>query len=145
MLIVAIGKLRGPQCDLFADYAKRLRPKLEWVEITAPHPVQQKTKEGEKLLAALPKNAFAIALDPRGKAYDSPGFALQLEQWEQGGQPLAFIIGGADGLSDAVLVRANARLSLGQLTWPHLLCRVMLAEQLYRAQQIRAGHPYHRA
>jgi 23S rRNA (pseudouridine1915-N3)-methyltransferase len=85
----------------------------------------------------------AVALDLGGLAPDSAGLAALLGKW--GEKSLCFLIGGAEGLDAAVLARADAVLSLGTLTWPHLLARAMLAEQLYRAQAIRAGHPYHRA
>ena len=92
-----------------------------------------------------PPGAFAVALDLGGAAPDSAGLAALLERWEAGGRAPHFLIGGAEGLDAAVLARADHVLSLGPLTWPHMLVRVMLAEQLYRAQAIRSGHPYHRA
>jgi len=85
-------------------------------------------------------------LDGRGKMLDSAGLARQLGSWrDQGTAGITFVIGGADGLGDDVLARADLVLSLGAMTWPHQLVRVMLAEQLYRAQTILSGHPYHRA
>lgn len=107
--------------------------------------VEVRRREGAALLAALPAGALAIALDLGGHTPDSGGLAALLERWEVGGKPLAFLIGGAEGLDPAVLARAEHRLSLGPMTWPHFLVRGMLAEQLYRAQAIRTGHPYHRA
>ena len=93
----------------------------------------------------MPAGARLVALDERGAAWPSRGFADRLSAWRaEGVVELAFAIGGAEGLGDAVLDRADAKLSLGAMTWPHLLVRGMLLEQLYRAQQIRAGHPYHR-
>jgi 23S rRNA (pseudouridine1915-N3)-methyltransferase len=86
-----------------------------------------------------------IALDAGGAAPDSVEFSGMLMKWTQTGRKLAFVIGGAEGLEAAVIARADATLSLGRLTWPHLLVRPMLAEQIYRAQMIAAGHPYHRA
>jgi 23S rRNA (pseudouridine1915-N3)-methyltransferase len=87
----------------------------------------------------------AVALDGHGTALGSEGFAARLAAWRDGGAgDLAFLIGGADGLSEAVRKRAQMVLSLGPMTWPHFLARGMLLEQLYRAQQILAGHPYHR-
>ena len=76
---------------------------------------------------------------------DSEELAAMTTRWAESGRGLAFVIGGAEGLDPAVLARADARLSLGRLTWPHALVRGLLAEALYRAQAIRAGHPYHRA
>jgi 23S rRNA (pseudouridine1915-N3)-methyltransferase len=86
-----------------------------------------------------------VALDLGGESADSARLATLLQRWQGSGRPLAFVIGGAEGLDAPVLARANAVLSLGPLTWPHALARVMLVEQLYRAQAIAAGHPYHRA
>jgi 23S rRNA (pseudouridine1915-N3)-methyltransferase len=95
--------------------------------------------------AALPPGARLVALDERGTAWSSRGLADRLGQWrDQGTATLAFAIGGAEGLDRQLIARADAVLSLGAMTWPHLLVRGMLLEQLYRAQQILAGHPYHR-
>ena len=102
-------------------------------------------REAALILGALPARARLIALDERGAMWPSRGFAERLATWhDQGVAELAFAIGGADGLSNEVLDRADATLSLGPMTWPHLLVRSLLLEQLYRAQQILAGHPYHR-
>ena len=103
-----------------------------------------KRREGEALLASVPRGAFAVALDPGGHVPGSEAFAASLTSWSGTGKPLCFLIGGAEGLDAAVLARADSILSLGPLTWPHMLVRAMLAEQLYRAQSIAAGHPYHR-
>lgn len=100
-------------------------------------------REGAALIAAVPENALCVALDLGGAAVSSEAFAALLEGWAD--RPLAFVIGGAEGLDPSVLARAGHRLSLGPMTWPHFLVRAMLAEQLYRAQAIRARHPYHRA
>jgi len=97
------------------------------------------------LLAVLPVGAFAVALDQGGEAPGSEGLARLVERWLGHGRTLCFLVGGAEGLDPAVLARADAVLSLGPMTWPHLLVRALLAEQLYRAQCIRTGHPYHRA
>ena len=97
------------------------------------------------MLGALPDGARLIALDEHGQLWSSRELADRLAAWrDQGTTTLAFAIGGADGLARAVTERADAVLSLGAMTWPHLLVRGMLLEQLYRAQQILAGHPYHR-
>ncbi len=146
--IVAVGRQRaGPLKDAFDDYARRLPSPLKIVEVEEKRslpPDQIKTSEGKKLLAALPKGAFLIALDGRGKQYTSAGFADAMAGWRERADHLAFAIGGAEGLDAAVLKAAEARLSLGAATWPHMLVRVMLAEQIYRAHTILAGHPYHR-
>ena len=106
---------------------------------------EKKRREAAALLAALPPAAFVIALDLGGKTPDSERFAALVSQWLETGRPVAFVIGGAEGLDASVIARANYVLSLGNLTWPHLLVRVMLAEQLFRARAIAANHPYHRA
>jgi 23S rRNA (pseudouridine1915-N3)-methyltransferase len=104
-----------------------------------------KAREAELILAALPPGAHFVALDERGAPWSSRELAERLAAWrDQGVTDLAFAIGGADGLDARVLDRANTTLSFGRMTWPHLLVRGMLLEQLYRAQQILAGHPYHR-
>jgi 23S rRNA (pseudouridine1915-N3)-methyltransferase len=104
-----------------------------------------KAREAALILEALPARARLIALDERGAMWSSRGLADRLAAWrDQGMAELAFAIGGADGLGPEVLDRADAILSLGPMTWPHLLVRSLLLEQLYRAQQILAGHPYHR-
>jgi 23S rRNA (pseudouridine1915-N3)-methyltransferase len=148
MHLIAVGRLRaGPEFDLFSRYADRLRPRLTVTEIgeATGDPASVKRREGEALLASLPREAFAVALDLGGAASASEAFARQLEAWQASGRKPAFLVGGAEGLSAAVLQRADHVLSLGPLTWPHMLVRVLLAEQLYRAQCIAGGHPYHRA
>jgi 23S rRNA (pseudouridine1915-N3)-methyltransferase len=107
--------------------------------------MQLKAREGELIVGALPASAPFVALDERGVQWSSRALAEQIAIWRDRGSPeLAFAIGGADGLHSMVLDRADVILSLGSMTWPHLLVRGMLLEQLYRAQQILAGHPYHR-
>lgn len=146
--LVAIGRARsGPEQELFDRYAKRLRPALQLVEIGDGRgpPGEIRRQEALALLGALPAQALVVALDTGGSEPDSVELSGRLEQWQASGRALCFVIGGAEGLEASVLDRANHRLSLGRLTWPHMLVRVMLAEQLYRAQSIRAGHPYHRS
>ena len=148
MRLIAVGRLRnGPEADLFARYNARLRPALEVTEVPEGHgaPVEMKRREAEALLAALPSPAFAVALDEAGAMPDSSGLAALLERWLGSSRPVCFLIGGAEGLDAAVLARADAALSLGRLTWPHMMVRPMLAEQLFRARAIATGHPYHRA
>ncbi len=146
--LIAVGRLRaGPEMDLFSRYNARLRPALVVTEIPEARgtPAEAKRREGTALIAALPPRAFAIALDLGGQTPDSARFAALLDRWLGFGRPVCFLIGAAEGLDSAVLDRADATLSLGPLTWPHMLARVMLAEQLYRARAIALGHPYHRA
>ncbi len=104
-----------------------------------------KRREGEAILASVPAVAFAVALDLGATAPDSETFSRLLTRWMEQARPLSFIIGGAEGLDAAVMARADHVLSLGPLTWPHMLVRVLLAEQLFRARAIATGHPYHRA
>lgn len=148
MRVIAVGRMRdGPEAALFTRYAGRMRPRLELLEIpdgTGSAP-EIKRREAAALLAALPANSLAVALDQGGAALDSAGLAAALARWFAAGRPVSFLLGGAEGLDKVVLARADAAISLGALTWPHLLARAMLAEQLYRAQSILQGHPYHRA
>lgn len=148
MRLIAVGRLRdGPEAELFARFASRLRPRLDVTEIPEARgdSVECRRREGEALLAALPPGAFAVALDLGGATPGSEAFARLLEGWLAAGRKPAFLVGGAEGLSPALVARADYVLSLGRLTWPHMLVRVMLAEQLFRAQSIAANHPYHRA
>jgi len=148
MRLIAIGRLRpSPERDLFDQYCHRLRPKLEVTELAEARgaPAEIKRREGESILAALTPNTHMVALDLGAPAPSSEILAKWLETWLAAGRPLAFVIGGAEGLAAEVLARADHVLSLGPLTWPHMLVRVMLAEQIYRARCIATGHPYHRA
>lgn len=148
MRLIAVGRLRsGPERELFARYGARLRPPLLLTEIPegSGAPAEAKRREGAALLAAVPQDALAVALDMGGAAPGSDGLARLLERWLGLSRPVCFLVGGAEGLDAAVLARADHALSLGPMTWPHMLVRVMLAEQLYRAQSILLGHPYHRA
>ena len=108
-------------------------------------PERRKRAEADLLLAAVPAGAALAALDERGRDLTSVELADRLARWRDGGQrAAAFLIGGADGLDERVLAAAELRLAFGRQTWPHRLVRAMLAEQLYRATTILAGHPYHR-
>ena len=146
--VIAVGRLRdGPEAALFERYAVRLRPRLTVTEIAEARgtAAEIKRREAAALLAALPKEAFVVALDLGGRALDSVALSERCAAWAGLGRPVCFVIGGAEGLDAAVTARADFVLSLGAMTWPHFLVRVMLAEQLYRAQAIAQGHPYHRA
>ncbi len=148
MRLIAVGKQRaGPEQALFDRYNARLRPKLALTEVPDGRgaPAEIKRRESEALLAALPASAWAVALDLGAACPGSDGLARLLERWLAAGREPCFLVGGAEGLDAPVLARADHALSLGPMTWPHLLVRPMLAEQLYRAQAILAGHPYHRA
>ena len=152
--LCAVGRLRdGPERALVEDYRTRFdrtgRP-LGLGPLTE-HEVEDRKGGGMAAEAALlersvPAGALVCVLDERGKLMSSPDFADQLARWRDGGrQDVAFVIGGADGLAPALRDRADAALSFGRMVWPHMLVRVMLAEQLYRAASILAGAPYHRA
>jgi 23S rRNA (pseudouridine1915-N3)-methyltransferase len=146
--LVTIGRFKsGAEGALFAQYNARLRPPLDLTEIpeASGSPAEARRREGAAILAALPANALLVALDLGAAAPSSEALAQLTERWEAAARPLCFAIGGAEGLDPAVTQRAEHRLSLGPLTWPHLLVRALLAEQLFRAQCIRANHPYHRA
>ena len=121
-------------------------PTIIEVEEKRPLPAAElKAREAELILGALPRGVRLVALDGGGAVWSSGELANRLRDWRDAGSgAAAFAIGGADGLGSAVIARADAVLSLGRMTWPHLLVRGMLLEQLYRAQQILAGHPYHR-
>ena len=147
--LIAMGRVRkGPIPDLLNDYAARLPWAFTLREVEERRrldPATLKRREGELLLQALPDRAVVVALDEGGEMLSSAELAMRLGRWrDDGAQDIAFLIGGADGLSDIVKARADLVLSLGRLTWPHLLVRPMLAEQLYRASCILSGHPYHR-
>jgi 23S rRNA (pseudouridine1915-N3)-methyltransferase len=133
---------------LQALYAGRIVPSPAIVELEIRQRLPAamlKEREAALILKALPSGIPLIALDEHGAAWSSRDLATQVAVWrDRGSSELAFAIGGAEGLGAAVLEHAQANLSLGPMTWPHLLVRGMLLEQLYRAQQILAGHPYHR-
>jgi 23S rRNA (pseudouridine1915-N3)-methyltransferase len=134
--------------ELQALYAARIVPPPAIIEIEVRQrlPVAAlKAREAQLILEALPAGARLVALDEHGALWSSRALFERLATWrDQGVAELAFAIGGANGLGAAVLGRADATLSLGRMTWPHLMVRGMLLEQLYRTQQILAGHPYHR-
>lgn len=147
--IAAVGRIRaGPERDLQDHFAGRLAWPLEVREVEERKrlaPDRLRRREGELLLKACPAGATLVALDQGGRELTSVGFARRLGEWRDGGiADVAFLIGGADGLDETVRRRADQVLSLGSMTWPHLMVRGMLLEQIYRAQQILAGHPYHR-
>lgn len=148
--LAAVGRARpGPERDLFDQYAARLSWPLTLREVEVKKrlpPEELKRQEAELLLATLPAPCTVVVLDERGQTPDSAAFARRIGTWrDQGAGDLAFLIGGAGGHGEAARQRADLLLSLGPMTWPHLLVRALLAEQLYRAQSILSGHPYHRA
>jgi 23S rRNA (pseudouridine1915-N3)-methyltransferase len=148
--LLAVGRSRDP---LIGPLTRRYLERCPWP--TTLREIEPRGRrageapcdaEATALLAALPPGAVAIALDASGELLDSAAFAARLGGWRDGGErDLAFLIGGADGHGPAVRAAARLVLALGRLTWPHELVRVLIAEQLYRAHTILAGHPYHRA
>jgi 23S rRNA (pseudouridine1915-N3)-methyltransferase len=152
--LLAVGRLRaGPERDLVDDYKTRfdrtgrplgLGPLIE-VEVEDKKNLGM-AAEADLLARAIPSGAVLVVLDERGSLMTSPEFAAQLARWRDGGrQDLALVIGGADGIDPGLREKADAALSFGKMVWPHLLVRVMIAEQLYRAATILGGGPYHRA
>lgn len=146
--LITIGRLKkGAHFDLCADYTARLNTPLilHEGESKLNNESAQKADEEKYLLSKIPKDSFCFILDERGTALKSLEFAKKLDDLSLHGQShISFVIGGATGLGEQVKARANFALSFGIQTWPHQLVRVMLLEQLYRAQQIKAGHPYHK-
>ena len=135
----------------FAEYADRMprELKLELKVVSAPpgalDPASLRRREAELLRAASPKGARLIALDERGDCVNTADLARRLENWQLQGQDLALLIGGANGLAPELRAEAEWVWSLSRLTFPHMLVRVLVAEQLYRAWSLLRNHPYHRA
>jgi 23S rRNA (pseudouridine1915-N3)-methyltransferase len=152
--IVAVGRLRsGPERALIDDYLTRFDRTGRGLSLGPAQVIEVDDRKGGGMAAearlldkAIPAGALVCAMDERGQELASPDFAARLAAWRDGGrQDLAFVIGGADGIDLALRARADFSLSFGKMVWPHMLVRVMLAEQLYRAASILAGAPYHRA
>ncbi|MEQ6249338.1 23S rRNA (pseudouridine(1915)-N(3))-methyltransferase RlmH [Sulfitobacter sp. HNIBRBA3233] len=151
--ICAVGRLRaGPEKTLIDDYLKRFDRTGRGLSLGPASVVEVDDRKGggmqgeaALLRRAVPEGAVMCVLDERGKVETSPRFARRLEGWRDAGrQDLAFVIGGADGVDPSLRDEADHLLSFGQMVWPHMLVRVMLAEQLYRAASILSGGPYHR-
>ncbi len=152
--LCAVGRLRaGPERALIDDYLTRFDRTGRGLGLGPAqiHEVEDKKGGGMAAEAALldraiPDGALVCTLDERGKLMSSPDFAALLAKWRDAGRgDVAFVIGGADGIDPGLRARADASLSFGKMVWPHMLARVMLTEQLYRAASILAGSPYHRA
>lgn len=138
---ITVGKLKNdPLLDVFDDYKKRMACKFSLLEIDAKTQSEQLSKIEE----AINPKAALVVMDERGKSLSSRDFAAKIDGWQISHGHVQFVIGGADGLSNAIREKATLLLSFGAQTWPHMMARVMLMEQVYRAQQILAGHPYHR-
>ena len=149
ILIAAVGKLRrGPERDIIDTYLRRMRWTVTIREIDTPGRLDaaaRKQRESMLLLDAIPDGSALIALDRRGQNLTSEFLAGRIGGWRDGGRDAAFIIGGAEGLDESILDSADLTLAFGSMTWPHILARCMLIEQLYRSHEILAGHPYHRS
>lgn len=150
--IAAVGRLRpGPEAALISDYLDRFArtgrslglPPVNLLEIEDRRGGGMAV-EAALLSRAIPPGAALVVLDERGRMLDSPELAAQIGGWRDRARDICFVIGGADGLDPALRARADLAISLGRMVWPHMLVRVMLAEQLYRAATILAGGPYHR-
>ena len=149
LTLIAVGRAKaGPDRDLFDHYTRRITAPFELREVEEKKPLsglELKRREASLLDAAVPDGAVRIALDEKGRDLTSREFAKKIKYWrDESIRDVAFIIGGADGLDADLLKRCDLRLCLGKQTWPHMLVRGLIAEQLYRAQCILAGHPYHR-
>lgn len=148
--IAAIGRAKSncPEMKMAQDYLKRLPWECQFKETEEKRqlpPEKLKEKEASLLLSIAPKDAVKIILDENGKTMDSQAFASQLERYQdEGRQQVCFFIGGAFGHGDELKQQADLMLSFGKMTWPHLMVRTMLAEQLYRAYTILNNHPYHK-
>ena len=151
--VCAVGRLRtGPERALIDDYITRFDRTGRGLGLgpLALHEVEDKKGGGMEAEAALlerviPKGAVLVVLDERGSLMSSPEFSDRLAGWRDAGRgDVAFVIGGADGIAPGLRAQADVALSFGKMVWPHMLARVMLSEQLYRAASILAGSPYHR-
>lgn len=151
--LCVVGRLRaGPERDLIDDYLTRFDRTGRALGLGPVDVREVEDRKGGGMAAeavllekALPAGAAVIALDERGKVKTSPDFAVDLAKWRDDGRSdLAFIIGGADGIDPVLRAKCDGALSFGKMVWPHMLVRVMLSEQLYRAASILAGAPYHR-
>ncbi len=152
--LISIGeRMPGWVADGFAEYRKRLSRELPVDLVELPAGARGKGRsserairaEGAASLAVLDKDVHLVVLDGSGECWSSEDLAVHLGNWRMQGRDLAFLIGGPDGHAKEVLARADQRWSLGRLTLPHMLVRIVVIEQLYRAAMLCAGHPYHRA
>ena len=150
--ICAVGRLRkGPELELITDYLERFSKAGRGMGLGPASVLEVEDKknlgmeaEAALLERAIPGGSVLVTMDERGDLVSSPEFAARLGQWRDGARDITFVIGGADGIAPGLRAKADWSLSFGRMVWPHMLVRVMLAEQLYRAGQILAGTPYHR-
>jgi 23S rRNA (pseudouridine1915-N3)-methyltransferase len=140
--LIAVGRLKkSPHKDLINEYLKRLTSRFKLIELDQK---QSSKDEAHEIMKRIGSDDYLIVLDERGKDLRSMDLAKKIEQLQVASKNIAFVIGGADGVTEELRSKANLLLSFGRATWPHMLVRVMLIEQIYRAEQIRKGHPYHR-
>ena len=150
ILLLAVGKLRQYYREACDDYARRLKRYITLIEheireaSRAPTTAAQLTEEAKRLEAATPPAATVVALTREGTAWSSRDLAAQLQRWLVAARPVALMIGGSNGLAPSLLGQAQSRWSLGPLTLPHELARVVVLEQIYRAFTIIRGEPYHK-
>ncbi|MBX2833459.1 MAG: 23S rRNA (pseudouridine(1915)-N(3))-methyltransferase RlmH [Micavibrio sp.] len=146
--LIVIGRMKkGAMYDLCEDYKKRIQWNLKVIECESKFtdPTVAQKDEEQLILSNLKNDAIIVVLDERGNGLRSLDFAKTIENFQNSGESyMQFVIGGSDGLTEAIRDRANLLLSFGQQTWPHMMARMMLLEQVYRAQQILKNHPYHR-
>jgi len=140
--IMAVGKLkRGPISELIEDFKKRCKWPLQFIEIENSN----KSSEGSQILSHITEDDYLIVLDERGISLSSQDFADYLDKLQvTGTSRITFVIGGAFGLDKDLMAKAHKKIAFGVQTWPHMFVRLMLMEQLYRAESILAGHPYHK-
>lgn len=154
MHVCAVGRIRAdqPERAIFEDYHMRFNRTGKPLALGPLFETEVEDKKGggmeaeaELLARAVPAGALLVTMDERGKVMSSPEFSAQLARWrDEGRQDVAFVIGGADGIAPGLRDRAAFSISFGRMVWPHMLVRVMLVEQLYRAATILGGGPYHR-
>lgn len=152
LVLAAVGRLRkGPEATLISDYLDRFAKAGRSLGLPAVSVLEVEDKRGggmaaeaELLLRAIPDGAALIILDERGQMLTSPEFATRLGNWRDQARDVCLVIGGADGIDPSLRARADLAISFGKMVWPHMLVRVMVAEQLYRAATILSGGPYHR-
>ena len=152
--LCVVGRLRGgPERDLIDDYLTRFDRTGRALGLGPANIIEVEDKKGGGMEAeaallrkAIPDGALLVILDERGKVLTSPEFSKKIESWRDNSQrDLVFVIGGADGIAPSLRAEADFSISFGKMVWPHMLVRVMLTEQLYRAANILSGGPYHRA
>lgn len=149
ILIIAVGRMKkSAESEILDTYLKRCPWNVKIIEVEERRPIkgaERMAREGDLLLNAIPDGSTVIALDERGKEMRSTAFAEKIRIFQDHGTSnLVFLIGGADGYDPKVKAKADLKISFGQMTWPHMMVRAMLGEQLYRASTILQGHPYHK-